>query len=80
MFYFVCILYIYTTCSFKHCFLNFSFYDDVKPALMKWTSMGKKVYIYSSGSVEAQKLLITYNVNGDMSYVSEAAAEKFSFV
>ncbi|KAI8332596.1 HAD-like domain-containing protein [Chlamydoabsidia padenii] len=42
-------------------------YDDVVPALTKWQSEGKKIYIYSSGSVPAQKLLIGYTKQGDLS-------------
>ena len=44
----------------------FSVYDDVHKAFHLWTSKGKKVYIYSSGSVEAQKLLFGYSVDGDL--------------
>lgn len=41
-------------------------YEDVPKALESWTSDGKKVYIYSSGSVEAQKLLFGHSVHGDL--------------
>ncbi|XP_031558435.1 enolase-phosphatase E1-like [Actinia tenebrosa] len=41
-------------------------YDDVVPALEEWTSSRIKVYIYSSGSVEAQKLLFKYSDKGDL--------------
>jgi enolase-phosphatase E1 len=41
-------------------------YNDVVPALKEWTSSGLKVYIYSSGSVEAQKLLFKYSSEGDL--------------
>ncbi|KXJ14468.1 enolase-phosphatase E1 [Exaiptasia diaphana] len=41
-------------------------YDDVVPALKRWTSLGYKVYIYSSGSVEAQKLLFGYSTEGNL--------------
>ncbi|XKL69530.1 hypothetical protein PGB90_007299 [Kerria lacca] len=41
-------------------------YDDVVPALKSWKKNGKKLYIYSSGSVEAQKLLFRYSVYGDI--------------
>jgi enolase-phosphatase E1 len=44
----------------------FSVYDDVQKAFHLWTSKGKKVYIYSSGSVEAQKLLFGFSVEGDL--------------
>ncbi|XP_069482250.1 enolase-phosphatase E1 isoform X2 [Ambystoma mexicanum] len=42
-------------------------YDDVAPAIRKWREAGLKVYIYSSGSVEAQKLLFSYSIEGDLS-------------
>lgn len=47
----------------------FSVYEDVPPALERWTRAGKKVYIYSSGSVEAQVLLFKYSEAGDLTKV-----------
>ncbi|XP_052756719.1 claspin [Galleria mellonella] len=42
-------------------------YDDVSPALEQWRTVeGQKVYIYSSGSVEAQKLLFGQSMAGDL--------------
>ncbi|XP_073686071.1 enolase-phosphatase E1 isoform X2 [Garra rufa] len=41
-------------------------YQDVVPAIRRWRHRGLKVYIYSSGSVEAQKLLFGYSVQGDL--------------
>ncbi|KAF6714354.1 Enolase-phosphatase E1 [Oryzias melastigma] len=41
-------------------------YPDVVPSIKKWRERGLKVYIYSSGSVEAQKLLFRYSVEGDV--------------
>ncbi|KAG2204318.1 hypothetical protein INT47_009360 [Mucor saturninus] len=41
-------------------------YDDVVPALEKWKAEGKTIYIYSSGSVPAQKLLVGYSSKGDL--------------
>ncbi|XP_067845917.1 enolase-phosphatase E1 isoform X3 [Heptranchias perlo] len=41
-------------------------YEDVVPAIKEWRKACKKVYIYSSGSVEAQKLLFEYSVEGDL--------------
>ncbi|KAI5854054.1 acireductone synthase-like protein [Tricharina praecox] len=35
-------------------------YDDVLPALRRWRDEGKKVLVYSSGSVPAQKLLFQH--------------------
>jgi enolase-phosphatase E1 len=42
-------------------------FADVKPALERWTQTGKQVFIFSSGSVQAQKLLFQYSVEGDLS-------------
>ncbi|KAG0245744.1 HAD-like domain-containing protein [Mortierella sp. GBAus27b] len=41
-------------------------YDDVIPALDQWKADGKKIYIYSSGSIEAQKLIFGFTVKGDL--------------
>jgi len=41
-------------------------YPDVVPALQHWCKKGKRIYIYSSGSVEAQKLLFGYSEEGDL--------------
>ncbi|KAG1289672.1 hypothetical protein G6F66_009297 [Rhizopus arrhizus] len=41
-------------------------YDDVVPKFDQWISQGKKIYIYSSGSVPAQKLLVSFSTKGDL--------------
>lgn len=41
-------------------------YEDVSKALEQWTEGGRKVYIYSSGSVDAQKLLFEHSEQGDL--------------
>lgn len=42
-------------------------YDDVSPAMELWRSAdGHQVYIYSSGSVQAQKLLFSSSSAGDL--------------
>ncbi|XP_015519440.1 enolase-phosphatase E1 [Neodiprion lecontei] len=41
-------------------------YEDVPECLKAWKISGKKVYIYSSGSVEAQKLLFGHSQCGDL--------------
>ncbi|KAF7394748.1 hypothetical protein HZH66_007922 [Vespula vulgaris] len=41
-------------------------YDDVPKALESWMNDGKKIYVYSSGSVEAQKLLFGNSEQGDL--------------
>ena len=41
-------------------------FDDVRPAFERWVAQGKKVYIYSSGSIGAQKLLFGQSTQGDL--------------
>ncbi|KAL9953159.1 hypothetical protein ACROYT_G040529 [Oculina patagonica] len=41
-------------------------FDDILPALKQWASEKIKVYIYSSGSVDAQKLLFGNSTFGDL--------------
>jgi len=52
-----------------------SFYEDVLRALKQWSVGGEgqlRVYIYSSGSVEAQRLLFGHSPHGDLMPVSYA--------
>ena len=46
--------------------LRGSVYEDVPGALKKWKDSGKKIYIFSSGSVLSQKLLFGTTEYGDM--------------
>lgn len=41
-------------------------YDDVQKAFEQWTETGRKIYIYSSGSVDAQKLLFEHSEKGNL--------------
>jgi enolase-phosphatase E1 len=41
-------------------------YPDVLPALREWRSRGIDLYVYSSGSVEAQRLLFQFSEQGDL--------------
>ncbi|MEH8017434.1 acireductone synthase [Rheinheimera muenzenbergensis] len=41
-------------------------YADVHAALSRWQQLGVKLYVYSSGSVQAQQLLFQYSDFGDM--------------
>jgi enolase-phosphatase E1 len=41
-------------------------YPDVAPAFARWTRQQKRVYIYSSGSLLAQKLLFAHTTEGDL--------------
>lgn len=42
-------------------------YDDAMEAFTFWKSQGIPIFIYSSGSIAAQKLLFGYNKHGDLS-------------
>lgn len=42
-------------------------YDDALKALNVWKEQGLRIYIYSSGSVPAQKLLFAHTSHGDLS-------------
>jgi enolase-phosphatase E1 len=41
-------------------------YDDVPPALEAWNAAGKDLRIYSSGSVQAQKLFFGHTIAGNL--------------
>ena len=41
-------------------------YPDVAPALRRWAAAGLRLYVYSSGSVDAQKLIFGHSVAGDL--------------
>ena len=44
-------------------------YPDAKQQLEQWHQQGIKLYVYSSGSVHAQKLLFGYTEYGDLNYL-----------
>lgn len=44
-------------------------YPDAKQQLENWHQQGIKLYVYSSGSVHAQKLLFGYTEHGDLNYL-----------
>jgi enolase-phosphatase E1 len=44
-------------------------YPDVAAALHAWRDRGIELYVYSSGSVEAQKLLLRHTNAGDLEYL-----------
>jgi len=46
--------------------LRSQMFADVKPAFDRWTEAGKKLFIFSSGSIQAQKLLFRYSDAGDL--------------
>ncbi len=41
-------------------------YADTAPALRDWHGSGKRIYVYSSGSVEAQQLIFGHSNAGDL--------------
>lgn len=41
-------------------------YPDVAPAMRRWRLSGRRVFIYSSGSMKAQRLLFSHSVAGDL--------------
>jgi len=41
-------------------------YPDVQPAFTRWRAQGKRLGIYSSGSVQAQKLIYGNSIVGDL--------------
>jgi enolase-phosphatase E1 len=41
-------------------------YEDVRPAFLRWTKEGKRIAIFSSGSVLAQQLLFRHSIAGDL--------------
>lgn len=41
-------------------------YEDAARNLKRWAAQGIKLYVYSSGSVQAQKLLFRYSTCGDL--------------
>lgn len=46
--------------------LRSQLFDDVLPAFKRWQAAGKAIYIFSSGSVQAQKLIFRYSTEGDL--------------
>ena len=46
--------------------LKGALYPDVAPALRAWRAAGMQLFVYSSGSVAAQKLLFRCSVAGDL--------------
>lgn len=47
-------------------------YADVAPALRRWARAGIRLYVYSSGSVPAQKLLFGHTPEGDLTSLFQA--------
>ncbi len=47
-------------------------YSDVPPALRRWARAGLRLFVYSSGSVAAQKLLFAHTPQGDLTPLFQA--------
>ena len=41
-------------------------YPDVRPAFERWTAAGHRVFVFSSGSVDAQRLIFGHSTDGDL--------------
>lgn len=52
--------------------LESELYPDVAPALKRWARTGVKLFVYSSGSVAAQKLLFGHTPSGDLTSLFQA--------
>ncbi|WP_298281039.1 acireductone synthase [Acidocella sp.] len=52
--------------------LTSEIYEDVPPALRRWARAGLRLYVYSSGSVAAQKLLFGHSSAGDLNGLFQA--------
>jgi enolase-phosphatase E1 len=58
--------------GFKSGELKGHVYEDVPRALARWKGQEKKIAIFSSGSVQAQKLLFGHSIEGDLTKYIEA--------
>ena len=58
--------------GFRSSELKGEVYPDVAPAFARWKSRGRRIAIFSSGSVLAQRLLFTHSTAGDLSSFLEA--------
>ncbi|BAZ44986.1 2,3-diketo-5-methylthio-1-phosphopentane phosphatase [Chondrocystis sp. NIES-4102] len=62
--------YIWET-GFKNKDFQGHLYQDAYDNLKQWQQAGIKLYVFSSGSVKAQKLLFGYSQYGDLTYLFE---------
>jgi len=49
--------------------LKSQLFPDVRPAFERWTQKGKRLFIFSSGSIQAQKLLFKFTEEGDLTHL-----------
>ena len=59
-------------CGYDNGDLKGEIYPDVPPALRRWSRAGIKLFVYSSGSVPAQKLLFGHTQEGDLTPLFQA--------
>ena len=52
--------------------LKADIYEDVPPALRRWARAGLRLFVYSSGSIAAQKLLFGHTPAGDLTPLFQA--------
>ena len=52
--------------GFKKGLLRGKVYADVPPALRNWSEAGQELFVFSSGSVDSQKLLFGHTPEGDL--------------
>jgi len=52
--------------GYAHGELRGHVYPDVAPALLRWRAAGAALYVFSSGSITAQKLLFSQSIAGDL--------------
>lgn len=52
--------------AYEHGDLKGHVYDDAARHLRKWKNQGVRLYVFSSGSILAQKLLFGHSVHGDL--------------
>ncbi|MDR3505950.1 MAG: acireductone synthase [Acidocella sp.] len=58
--------------GYKSSALTAELYEDVPPALRRWARAGLRLFVYSSGSVPAQKLLFGHTPAGDLTGLFQA--------
>lgn len=58
--------------GFEQGSLKSELYPDVIPALKRWHEAGKMICIFSSGSVQAQRLLFTHTTEGNLTGLIDA--------
>ena len=57
--------------GFKNNHFQGHLYEDAYRNLVQWYKLGIKLYVFSSGSVKAQKLLFGHSQYGDLTYLFE---------